>query len=416
MSTIGIIAEYNPFHNGHLYHIKKTKELTGADTVVAVMSGNFVQRGEPAIFDKYSRAKMALTCGVDLVIELPVIFACNNAEQFAKGAVGILDGLGVIDYISFGSESGDLEHLNKAAEVYANQPERFKEILREKLDEKIPYPAAMTKACVEYLNLSNEEEVKLSSANNILAVEYLKQLKLIESKMAPITVKRKGGGYNDECIDLEYASASAIRNGIRENVEISKIIEHIPLKIVDDFMEINSDVKFKMNDIYNLFAYKVLNSSERELEEIYAAGEGITNKIKASVRYAKNFDELTEKVISKRYTRARIRRLYMQILLGLTKADYQMMTEAAKLTCLTGNVYAKVLGFSEKGAKLIKYAKKEELNKIPIITNINKEANNLSETARKILEYDIKATDIYNVAAKRELYQHSDFVSGIVRV
>ena len=213
MKTLGIISEYNPFHNGHMYHIKKSKEITGADTVIAVMSGNFVQRGEAACADKWLRAGIAVSCGVDLVIELPFVYACNSAGAFARGAVGILDKLGAVDYLSFGSESGSLDELM----VFTAEDESFKERLHHALDMKMSYPKAMEFA-------AGDEKGIMSGPNNILAIEYLKELKRTCSSIIPVTVKRSDKGYHSLETAGKYASASKIRSMMTAGEDYSSYV------------------------------------------------------------------------------------------------------------------------------------------------------------------------------------------------
>lgn len=401
MNTIGIIAEYNPFHAGHKYHIEKTKELIGDSTVIAVMSGSFVQRGEPGIISKYKRAQMAVLCGVDLVIELPTIFACNEASQFAKGAVSLLDKLGVVDYISFGSETGCLNSLSKIARLLTEETDEFKHTMKDNLDKGLSYPKARELAIAHCLDADTAKI--MSGSNNILAIEYIKQLYLLNSKILPVTIKRVGSAYNDESDLFFPLSAKSIRGKMTEIVDFTMFDKNIPAEIIQENNKFNRLRKCELNDFYDLFRYKVLNTSKGDLEEIYAAGEGLTNKLKDRIRYANSFDQLTEQIISKRYTRTRIQRLYIQILLGLNKNDYRELSK-------DGAEYARILAFNQKGAEIIKQIKKNELSTIPIITNINKEYSKLSESARKVIEYDILATDIYNIAQKNNLYDNSDYI------
>lgn len=391
-----------------MYHIERTKELTGADTVVIAMSGSFVQRGEPAMLDKYTRTRMALECGADLVLELPAVFACGSAEQFALGGISLLDGLGCIDRLSFGSEEGTTELLEKAASVYAEEDDRFKAILRGRLDQKLPYPAAMTEACIEYLGCGEAEREALRKPNNILAVEYLKQLRLLGSKTAPVTVKREGSGYNESNLTEEKPSAAAIRGALEKNVDFSSVSAHIPDECAEVLKEIKGNVKLELNDFYEMIAYKILSETEEKLEAVYGADEGLTNKLKAEIRYAKDLDELSERVLSKRYTRTRLNRLYVRLLLDVTKKEHEAFGRG-------GTAYARVLGLTERGGRLLRRIKKDELASIPVLTNVNKEQSVLSPAGRWQLGIDIRANDICNLAAGRDLYANSDYVREVIR-
>lgn len=215
LKTIGIVTEYNPFHKGHAYMIEEAKRKSGADRVVVVMSGSFVQRGEPAIFDKWTRAEAALLNGADLVLELPVLFAAANAETFARAAVRILEESGIVDILCFGSESGDLYSMQEAAKLMVNETEEFQKLLKEQLDEGLSYPAARAKALETVSHISSEI---LSRPNHILGLEYLKALDKYNCTMKPMTIKREGD-YNSPSLAMEegYASAAAIRKALAED-------------------------------------------------------------------------------------------------------------------------------------------------------------------------------------------------------
>ncbi|NTV90828.1 MAG: nucleotidyltransferase family protein, partial [Clostridiales bacterium] len=224
MSVLGIIAEYNPFHNGHLYHLRKSRLLTGARYVVCVMSGNFIQRGGPAIADKWSRAEMALSCGADLVIELPAVYAMSSAEYFAGGGVSLLNSLGIVDFLSFGSECGNLDEMKTLAEILSSEPAEYKAFLKDALDTGISYPAARESALMKYLSRTScngfpDEALKLAgiikSPNNILGIEYLKAIMRTGSVIKPVTVGRTGSAYNSEELQGTMSSATAIRKSLQ---------------------------------------------------------------------------------------------------------------------------------------------------------------------------------------------------------
>ena len=210
MKTIGIIAEYNPFHTGHEYHILKTKELTGADRVVVIMSGNFVQRGTPAICDKYTRATAAILGGADLVLELPAYYSCGSAEFFAMGAVSILNQLQIIDYLSFGTESDNIESLNQIADILVNEPDEYKSLLMNELNSGNNMAVARSNALLTYTGNSLFHDL-VNSPNNILALEYLKALKNFCSPISPVNILREGAGYHDKSFDMKHTSATALR-------------------------------------------------------------------------------------------------------------------------------------------------------------------------------------------------------------
>ena len=234
MKVIGLITEYNPFHFGHLYHLEKSKKLTGADYSIAIMSGSFVQRGEPSLIDKWTKAKMAIDNGVDLVIELPFIFSSQTAELFAYGSIVLLHKLNIIDYISFGSELDDIDYLKTIADILVEEPSYYKQRLKKYLNMGYSFPVSRSNALEDYFSkfhIENPENIKnnLKMSNNILAIEYLKSLKIIDSSIKPITIKRIGSSYNEYKLNHRIASATGIRNSIL-NSNIDSIKDYTPDK------------------------------------------------------------------------------------------------------------------------------------------------------------------------------------------
>lgn len=364
MKSLGIIAEFNPFHQGHQYLIEKAMKDTGADVCIAVMSGNFVQRGTPAVFDKWTRAQTAVKKGVNLVVELPAVFAGNSAEYFAEGGVGILEGFGCVDYIAFGSESGDLEKLRQTADFLKKHDRKLHDRVAELTKQGFSYPKARQTAVMELVPDFDEEVIK--EPNNILAVEYLKKVTTLKA----YTLKRRGYGY--------HQSATMIREEMREE----------------------SPEKFQRIDrsYWELVGAKILQTDSKRLEEIFSAGEGLGNKLKNEIRYVSSTEQLIERIKSKAYTYSRISRLLTQILLDI---DEQAISESKK--------YIRILALDDVGAKFLKEVKKKECGRIPILTNINKEAKDYPEIL-PTLEKDILASDMYNIITKSDLYDYSDYI------
>lgn len=406
--VLGIVAEYNPFTNGHAYHLRESRRLSRADFVVAVMSGDFTQRGEPAILDKWTRAEMALRSGVDLVIELPVAFAVNSAEHFAKGAVGILEALGVVDSISFGSESGDLDDLREAADIMDPGNEAFEAGLKEGLDKGLSYGAASEYALASVIG--KEKATILANPNNILAVEYLKAVKT----MIPYTVKRAGSGYLDpdkktdgsrgdrkESTDetAELISAMGVRNRIFGGEGDFRAF--MP-KEAGDIMAENIQIAVSADDdtLFGLVRSAVLSRSEDELKDIYGMEEGIENRIVREVRRNDSYEKFTEMIRSRRFPMSRVQRLLVNCLLGRKKDEVYNKTN-----------YARILGFTGRGSELLRVMQKEAGSHIEIVTNMNKFRD---ETGA--LRLDIRANDIYNIISGRDLYLDSDFVRKPVMV
>lgn len=364
MKSLGIIAEFNPFHQGHQYLIEEAMKQTDSEVCIVVMSGNFMQRGSFAVSDKWMRAEAAVKKGVNLVVELPAVFACNSAEYFAKGGVEVLEGFGCIDRLAFGSENGNLRKLQSAADFLKDNDEVLHCQIQALMKQGNSYPRARQIAAKE---LQPDFDANLiSEPNNILALEYLKQLKTLK----PFTIKRKGSGY--------HQSASMIRKE----------------------MTAENPHKFAQMDrtYWELVAAKILQTDSKRLEEIFSAGEGLGNKLKNEIRYASTAEQLIERIKSKAYTYSRVCRLLTQVLLDI---DRTTVENAAG--------YIRILAFDDIGAKFIKEVKKKDCATMPIITNINKELPDCKEI-QVTLEKDILASDLYHIITKNDLYDYSDFV------
>ena len=398
MKVLGIVAEYNPFHNGHFYHLIESKKASKADVTVCVMSGNFMQRGEIAMQAKWERAKIAVDSGLDLVLELPFVYACNSAEYFAKGAVQILDSISCVEKISFGSESGDVQKLCEVAHLLFNETDEFKIALKESLDKGNSFPKARSEA-IQKTTKSDMAEI-VSKSNNILGVEYIKELMRLKSSIEPITVKRKGPDDNSAALEKNFASATGIRKLLESN-SIDLIKDYVPGECFANLENANINIKEKNDNLFKLLVSKILSESEKELDELFSAGEGLGNKLKKSIREAKNLDDLIDAVKSKRYTRTRIQRLLIHALFEFKNSDFKYILDN-QLN------YTKVLAFNDKGASLLK-AIKDAKPKIPVITNMNKEIDADSDTM-KLLKYDVYASDIYNLIAGLDIKKHSDYV------
>ena len=402
MKAAGIIAEYNPFHSGHSYLAAKTRELSGAEVLVSVMSGNFVQGGEPACLDKWVRAKHAvMQGGVDVVFELPVYYALGSAELFAEGGTAILRGLGM-DFLAFGSESGVLSELEEAASFLSEEDGEFKEALKDALSEGLSFPAARARALSA--SAGGEKGKRLSALieepNNILAVEYLKQLIVHEDSMQPLTVKRKGAYYGAEDIsggkanadsyEPCFSSASAIRLAAKEG-RLSELEKPGMLhrETVEELK--NAELKTLELRFFEALRTAVLRSRVSELSGIRGASEGLENKLHEAVRKSGDLEELIAALKSKRYTRTAIKRFLCCVLLGI-KSD--MLSGSLVPAALEMPCYARLLAFNERGAKWLRYIKDNERADIAVISNINKEMPEDS-ALRELLSLDIAASDIY---------------------
>ena len=393
LKSVGIIAEYNPFHNGHKYHLEQALTESGADVCVSVISGNFTQRGEIALLDKWTRAEMAVKNGVNLVVEMPTVFACSNAGYFAEAGVEILEALGT-DFICFGSESGNTEELSRIArEIESVGPKLEKEI-KDTVKGGLAYPRARSQAVSKLLG--EKAASAIESPNNILAVEYIRRMK----NARPLAVKRLGAGYHDTDSTEGMASATAVRKLLKEGGDISRIVPEISREIIEK----NTEHMAESEMLTSLIIRKVLQSSAGELNGIFGAEEGLGNIMKARVRYWKTYEDIVDDLKSKRYTRTRIERVLVHTLLGIKREDL-----------LCASKYIRVLAFDEKGSKYLKQAKKSGECKLPIITNINRDKDAFPEI-QATLEKDILAADIYNLACGRDLYAHSEYVKKPVAI
>ncbi len=379
MKIIGIVAEYNPFHNGHNYQIEYSKKVLGAEGVIAIMSGNFVQRGMPAFVDKWTRTKMALESGINLVIELPVYYATSSAEQFAEGAVTLLNSTGLVTHLSFGSESDDLNHMNRIASLLIDEPESYKASLREYLSNGISYPKARELAIKDILE-PLENHSNINQSNMILGIEYLKALKKIESNIKPFLVKRIGSGYHDENIKSEYASATAIRKAFFESEGEFNFSDHMPEAAANTLNAIKAH-PINISHFEKELLFILRRSSRESLSKYREVNEGLDYKLKFLSSRVTTYNELVDGLKSKRYTQTKINRMLINILLGIEKRTYDVSDIG----------YLRILGFDDIGRKIIHEMK--ETATLPIITNINKTSDYLK--SNPLLELDIKASDLY---------------------
>ena len=396
---IGIIAEYNPFHNGHLYQIQKAKELTGADTVIAVMSGNFTQRGETSLINKFEKAKMALQNEVDMVIELPTIYSISSAENFALGGVKILNEIGNIDYLVFGIEEENLEKLQAIADVLVNEDNEFKRNIKEELDKGNSYPKAREIVLKKVLSSENVENI-MQKPNNILAIEYLKALKITNSKIKPFAIKRKNTMHNDENINENYASGTYIRKLFIEN-NFNEIKKVVPKYTYERLLELKNQGTYvsSINDFSDIVIYKIRTMTKEEISQIADVNEGLENSIKLASTTCKTIDEIIDKVSTKRYTKTRISRILTYILLDITKSEMEQSKNA--------NQYIRVLGINKKCEGILK-----TINNNKLITSLKKFEENNREN--QLLNIDKKATEIYTIKYPKSVQANLDYTSKFI--
>lgn len=385
MKVLGVVVEYNPFHNGHLHHILEAKKLGDFTHTVGIMSGHFVQRGGPALFDKWSRAMMAVESGLDLVLELPVLFSSQSAEIFAKGSISILDSLHIVDSIVFGSESNSIEDLKKAAYFLSFENDRYKEKLKEKLSSGILYASARQEALLETHGIDLS-----STSNDILGIEYIRQLILQKSDIRPLSIKRTGSAYNSASLEGSICSATAIRNRLQGSLDYSSIENFVPAptyEIISSLSNQNIDAIFD-NDFYQLIRYQILKDPAA-LSDMFDVAEGLENSIYKNALLHSSLDELLESIKSKRYTYTRLRRILFNILLGINKQDMKLIKDSVQ-----PDTYCRVLAFNDHGRKLLKEIGK---NSEAVIINKASVFSAANEIHQLLFDYDILSTRIYNM-------------------
>lgn len=405
--VLGIISEYNPFHNGHILHLKKSLEITKADFTIAVVSGNFVQRGEPSLIDKWSKTEMALRQGIDLVIELPTIYATSSAENFATGAIKILNSLGIIDYISFGSEIGQIKPLDDVASVLVKEPKEFSSILKTQLKSGLPYPKAREVAIKMYFGNSPIYMEALQNPNNILGVEYLKALKRTNSSITPVTIKREFSEYTTAKIKNGVTSATGIREMIQNGKNIHKVVPFETYEIIEKLQE-KGNLVTSLKLFENEIIYTLRKMTLTEISKLPDVSEGLENRIKQAANNCADLNTLIDKIKSKRFVEARIHRILLYALLGITQRDMQMSQKATP--------YIRVLGFNKHGKRIIS-AIAEHNPKAKIIVSVKRFfETNKDINLQEMLMKDILATNIYTLKYKTNSMANLDYTHKILEL
>lgn len=448
MNVIGIIAEYNPFHRGHEYQIRKLRELCHADYVVIAMSGNFVQRGAPALMDKYSRTQMALHCGADLVLELPALFATASAECFARGGVALLNSTGIVTHLGFGAETDNGKLLAKLADILLEEPKPYQERLRQELKIGSSFPAARSAALLHYLDSQQSHdssatidsaqlqdftvsanfttiqnacpapaEIKdiLAAPNNILALEYLQALAALHSDIIPAPIPRKGRGYHDkslesgtlvtESLNQEFCSASAIRSYLRERCTQlpNTSMPQIAYEILDNY----AHPFLSEDDFSQLLHYELLTD---DIEQLAAWGDSsleLAHRLLTERERFTSWSSFCQHIKTKNITYARLSRLFTHMLLHIRQEDYQRFPSPA---------YLRILGFRKAAAPLLTSLKKN--SSLPIISNLADADHLLPTKAAKLLAMDLRASDLYRLClnAKGDSTLKNDYRQQIIRL
>lgn len=362
MKSVGLIVEYNPFHNGHLYHLQKAKEMYPDHTIVLVMSSTFMQRGEPSIIDKWKKTNIALNHGVDLVIELPFPFSTSSADLFAKGSIGLLHHLKV-EHLLFGSESGNIGELLDFVEKTSSID------IKNFINKGFSYPKAFS--------LATSEFGEIKSPNDILGISYIKEIKRLNSNIIPNTIKRTNDYHSTE-INNDIVSATSIRKALKEGKSINRNVPETTLKELSDLVFIE--------DFFPYLKFKILSDLDY-LNKYNLVDEGIENKIKKHIYESNNLDELIMHIKSKRYTYSKLRRMFTHILISYTKEENERNKELK---------YIRILGLSDSGRNYIKSIKKDL--ELPLISNFSKLKN-------EMLDIELRATSIYNLISNSNLIE-----------
>lgn len=395
MKTTAIICEYNPFHNGHMYQIQQARK-NGATHVVAIMSGNFVQRGELALFDKHLRAEVAIKCGADLVLELPVPYCVSSAELFARGAVHIINSIGCVDSLSFGSECGDIELLKLASEAskQACDTQNFKEFVSSGLS----YPSAMQKVIKQ--NSGDDIANIFKSPNNMLAIEYIKALYNMGSNIMPETVERKSVDHDSHNSNDKFASASLIRKNVAEGQDISYYVPDSCFYSIEK--AISDGIVTSFSKLDSIIRYKILTTSKTEFEKIPDVNQGLIDRLIASAKKFTTVKDIISNTKTKCFTMARIRRVICYLLIGIKNSDFEILPP-----------YARILGFNDKGIEILSMAKKTSL--IPVLSSLSK-LSQIGEPQRRFAQIDELSSQIFSMAVENEKYVKNEFLVQIKKI
>lgn len=413
MKTAGIIAEYNPFHKGHEYQIRYTKEKLKADYVIVAMSGDYVQRGTPALISKHARAEMALRCGADLVLEMPVSISTASAEAFAMGGVSLLNSLGVVDMLCFGSESGEISALRELAEILVEEPEEYKKLLKSFLSEGLTFPAARSQALTEFFKnprnfsgddfdgvltpLLNEVTQILNTPNNILGIEYCKALLRLNSWIRPVTIRREGMGYHETTVpegnstvpspDLQsptdfFASATAIRNLIlQDSPDPDTLASQIPEQAFPIFQKaVNSGEFLTENSLDSILSYCLMKENGKNLSSYLDVSEDLARRIINQQNLLLSFSQSVSVLKTRELTQTRIQRALLHIILNIHTAPTQ-------------TPFARVLGFRRESSELLSQIKQHSL--IPLITKLADAQNLLDSEGNQILSETVFSSNLY---------------------
>ena len=408
MKVVGIVAEYNPFHNGHQYQIDKVRKETGADYVIVAMSGNFLQRGVPALCDKFIRTEMALKCGADLVIEIPTLWATASAEYYAHAGVALLASTGVVTHLAFGAETDDLDALLQVSSILKEEPDVYRAVLSNSIRTGDSFPVARKNALITSLPLFPGEKLDelLDNPNNILALEYLKAM---PDSIEPILIKREGAGYHDTEIDTELPSASAIREAIFSSSDASSISNAMPREsfvLLQNAMKCNQ--LLTTNDFSESLGYCLLSQVGNGFSAFADCNQDFSNKIKNNLNNYVHFEDFVETLKSKDMTYTRVNRCLLHILLNIRQMDYSIGRAIGFAP------YLRILGFRNASSSLLSAIKREAT--APIISKAADAGTLLDYETNKFFDKDVFASNLYyqHVARKAGTKPKNEYTNQIV--
>ncbi|HLV10645.1 MAG TPA: nucleotidyltransferase [Halanaerobiales bacterium] len=420
MKVLGIITEYNPFHYGHLYHLQEAKKISKANYTICIMNGNFVQRGRPAFINKWTRTMMALKNGVDLIIELPLIYGIRSAEYFADGSIQLLNATGLVSDFVFGSETGEIEILKEIAKILNEKNQYFNKRLKIQINKGYPYPAAREKALIDYLSTNNfdfkNEKVFniIRQPNNILGIEYIKALLKSNSTITAHTIKRKGSTYHSLKTARSIASATAIRKYITEN-GLNSAEKLLPLNTMEllkrEFSEGRTPIKEELLDSVILAKLRAMPTGE--LQNYAEINDSLENRIIQAAHIAGSLKTITDKIMTKAFTRTRIQRNLLHILFDLKEKDFAKYDQE-------GPQYIRVLGVNKKGIKLL--SELSENSSLPVIIKVSNYLRNKDIESRNLIEkslsYDLLASDIYSLLYpdRKQRMGNNDYSIPLIKI
>ncbi len=405
--VLGIIAEYNPFHNGHLYHLEEAKQRSGCNYSICVMTGNFAQRGGTSLINKWTKTEMALAGGIDLVLELPTIYSVSSAENFAEGAVKVLNTTGIVTNLAFGMESNDLSSLNNIANVLYQEPREYVTMLNHELSRGNSFPKARESAIMMYLNDIKRYANILSGSNNILAIEYLKALKKTKSDMMPLGVQRKKVFYNDDKIVDDFASASAIRKlvQLQQFDDIRRVMPKECYMLLREEMK-RGNLVFDLRKYETIILYNLRKMTIRDIANIPDVSEGLEYNIKEAAENCNTIRDFIDMVKTKRYTQTRIQRILVYALLGI---DRKMMDLSRKVI-----PYLRVLGCNDKGKELLSEIVRRD-PKTNLVTSVKKFLDGRpNRQIQQMLAIDLFASDTYTLGYEYESRANLDYTNPLI--